>query len=117
MNTATRTKEVIHHVVSNKIALTRENVITQSLFTPGGTLTENNKEIIDRQIGYYQLEQDIKAKFKHLSNSSLVKRINSLPDFKWDDEGYELTRRINASNGKFSATMQGNNIVILKDEA
>ncbi len=116
MNTATRVKEVINHVIANKMPLTRSNIITQSLFTPGGTLTDANKELIDRQMGYYEMEQTIKAKFRHLSNGDLVKRINKLPDFKWDDEGYELTRRINASNGKFSATMQDNNIVILKDE-
>ena len=61
------------------------------------------------------LDTVIKANFRHLSNSALVKRINGLPDFKWDDEGHELSRRINASNGLFIAKMQGNNIVIIQD--
>lgn len=62
------------------------------------------------------LDEIIQKKFRHLSNRALVSRINGLPDFKWDDEGYELSRRVKASNGKFEAKMQGNTIIILKDE-
>lgn len=61
------------------------------------------------------LEETIKAKFNRLSNNALVSRINGLPDFKWDDEGYELNRRIKASQGAFKAKMIGNTIRIIKD--
>lgn len=114
--TAARVQEIIKHLQEKKIKVTRENIITQSLFTPGGTVTEHDWELIDRQIGNYELDQTIKKKFSHLSNRALVTRINGLPDFKWDDEGYELQRRIKASNGTFAAEMQGNRIVILKDQ-
>lgn len=39
------------------------------------------------------LDNEIKAKFKHLSNQKLIDRINKLPDFKYDDEMYEVNRR------------------------
>jgi hypothetical protein len=57
-----------------------------------------------------------KRKFRDVSNRELVKRINGLPDFKWDDEGVELHRRRLLANGAFIYKMQGNAIVILKDE-
>lgn len=61
------------------------------------------------------LDETIKAQFNKLSNNALVSRINGLPDFKWDDEGYELSRRIKASQGTFKAKMIGNTINIIKD--
>ncbi|QTE44442.1 MULTISPECIES: hypothetical protein [Mucilaginibacter] len=57
-----------------------------------------------------------KRKFRDVSNKELVKRINGLPDFKWDDEGVELHRRSLLSNGAFIYKMQGNTLIILKDE-
>ncbi|QTE43659.1 MULTISPECIES: hypothetical protein [Mucilaginibacter] len=57
-----------------------------------------------------------KRKFRNITNKELVKRINGLPDFKWDDEGVELNRRRLLSNGAFIYKMQGNTIIILKDE-
>ncbi|MFA6082739.1 hypothetical protein [Mucilaginibacter sp.] len=57
-----------------------------------------------------------KRKFKHLSNKELIKRANSLPDFQWDDEGSELTRRSLLSNGAFIYRMKGHALIILKDE-
>ncbi len=114
--TAARVQEIIKHMQEKKIKVTRANIITQSLFTPGGTVTEQDRELIDRQIGQVELTETIRRKFTHLSNRELVTRINGLPDFKWDDEGHELQRRIKASNGTFAAEMQGSRIVILKDE-
>jgi len=53
--------------------------------------------------------------FKGYSNGALIKRANSLPDFKWDDEGVELRQRSLLSNGAFIYTIRGNSLVILKD--
>ena len=80
------------------------------------SLFEQMAAIVKPVSAQERLEIYCKAKFKHLSNKALVTRINGLPDFKWDDEGCELSRRVKASNGKFIAQMQGNNIVIIKDE-
>ena len=63
-----------------------------------------------------QIGASIKRKFRHLSNQQLVERINSLPDFGWDDEGCELQWRREDSNGKFITQMDGNTLIILKDE-
>lgn len=57
-----------------------------------------------------------KRKFRGVSNSELVQRINGLPDFKWDDEGVEIRRRSLLSNGAFIYQMQGNTIIITNDE-
>lgn len=117
MQTVARVQEVIKSLQEKtKLKITRDNIILQSLFTQGGTLTDRDSEIIDRQIRQLELQQQIKKQFAHLSNKDLINRINGLPDFKWDDEGAELQRRIEASAGKFAAQMQGNKIVILKDE-
>lgn len=62
-----------------------------------------------------ELEKVCKRKFRHLTNAQLVARINSLPDFGWDDEGVEIQRRYKASNGAFDYEMRYNTIVILKD--
>lgn len=59
------------------------------------------------------LEKDIKKKFKNLSNEELVQRANSLPDFKWDDEEVEISRRMKVSNGKFKVEMVGNQLKII----
>ena len=40
------------------------------------------------------LEQDIQAKFGHLSDERLMERMNKAPDFGYDDEEVELTRRL-----------------------
>ncbi|WPU99065.1 hypothetical protein SNE26_23925 [Mucilaginibacter sp. cycad4] len=57
-----------------------------------------------------------KRKFRGVSNSELVQRINGLPDFKWDDEGVEIRRRSLLSNGAFTYRMQGNRIIITNHE-
>ena len=62
------------------------------------------------------LEKLIKNKFSHLSNAQLVAKINRAPDFGWDDEGYELERRMKASEGKFDCKMNGDTIEIIKEE-
>jgi hypothetical protein len=61
------------------------------------------------------LTRTIKRKFAHLSNEQLVQRINQAEDFGWDDEGYELERRIEQSGGTFDAAMQGSKLIILRD--
>ncbi len=70
-----------------------------------------------RYIAYLEKIQDdtVKEMFKGYSNQALIQRANSLPDFKWDDEGTELRRRSLLSNGSFIYTMRGNSLVILKD--
>ena len=61
-------------------------------------------------------EAAIKKKFARYSNQELVNRANGLPDFKWDDEGYEIQRRVNASEGKLIVKMEYNTLKIIKDE-
>ncbi len=70
-----------------------------------------------RYIAYLEKiqNQTVKDMFKGYSNQALIQRANSLPDFKWDDEGTELRRRSLLSNGAFIFTMRGNSLIILKD--
>jgi hypothetical protein len=70
-----------------------------------------------RYIAYLKKIQNetVKDRFKSYSNQALIQRANSLPDFKWDDEGTELRRRSLQANGGFIYTMQKNTLVILKD--
>jgi hypothetical protein len=114
-----RAKEVIK-TMPIKTKLTVYNVVTQSLFSAGGTLANTDTYWISRainaEISKRELEDKIKRKFVHLSNEQLISRINQLPDFKWNDEGAEIVRRKEESNGKFDFEMQGNKLVILKDE-
>lgn len=58
------------------------------------------------------LDQCTERKFKHLSNQKLIDRANAAPDFKWDDEGHEIGRRMKA-DPFFKCEMQGNRIVII----
>ena len=51
-------------------------------------------EVIDRAIASRALEESISGKFAHLSNEALVGRMNRAPDFGYDDEAVELTRRL-----------------------
>lgn len=62
------------------------------------------------------LDTIIERKFKSFTNARLIARANRLPDFKWDDEEFEVHRRIKASNGAFVVEMQGDRLIILKDE-
>lgn len=57
------------------------------------------------------LAERIKDKFKHLSDGSLIDAANRKPDFKWDDELFELERRRKASNGAFNFKMDVDKIV------
>jgi DNA-binding Lrp family transcriptional regulator len=70
-----------------------------------------------RYIAYLEKIQNetVMNMFKGYSNQALIQRANSLPDFKWDDEGVELRRRSLLSNGAFIYTMRGNSLIILKD--
>lgn len=70
-----------------------------------------------RYIAYLEKIQNetIKDMFKGYSNKALIQRANTLPDFKWDDEGVELRRRSLLSNGAFIYTMRGNSLTFLKD--
>lgn len=70
-----------------------------------------------RYIAYLEKIQNetVKDMFKGYSNQALIQRANSLPDFKWDDEGVELRRRSLLSNGAFIYTVQRNTLTILKD--
>jgi hypothetical protein len=63
-----------------------------------------------------ELDEIMQKKFKGYSNERLVARINSLSDFNWDDEGYELFRRVKASDGKLEVKMVVNTMTIVKDD-
>lgn len=62
-----------------------------------------------------EIEKLCMKRFKHFTNIQLIERVNSLPDFGWDDEGVELQRRRRVSNGAFDYEIRGNIMVILKD--
>ena len=80
------------------------------IFRKGENLTR-------RYIAYLEKIQNetVKDMFKDYSNSELIQRANSLPDFKWDDEGIALRQRSLLSNGAFIYTMRGNSLIIIKD--
>lgn len=59
------------------------------------------------------IQQKCKKMFRHLSNEELINRINSLPDFQYDNESIELNRRIEASNGSLKVKMNGNVLEII----
>ena len=42
----------------------------------------------------WNMEESIKNKFKNYSTPELVRQIEGAPDFGYDDEEYELTRRL-----------------------
>lgn len=44
-----------------------------------------------------ELEAAIAAKFRHLSLPALIARIEKAPDFGYDDESVELSRRLRES--------------------
>ena len=60
------------------------------------------------------LKEIIIEKFKNYSDQQLVDKANRSPDFRWDDEGYEIERR-SKENG-LKCEMQGDKIVILKND-
>jgi len=63
-----------------------------------------------------EAQKHTKRKLRHMSNSELIARANSQPDFKGEDEGTELVRRSLLANGRFIYHMKGNALIILKDE-
>ena len=81
-------------------------------FTVGENLTDRYLTYLSTET---KIEKEIKPRFRHLSNKALVARANSLPDFKWDDEGIVLKRRFRMSNGKFNYEMRKNSIYIIND--
>lgn len=80
------------------------------IFRKGENLTR-------RYIVYLEKIQNetVRDMFKGYSNQALIERANSLPDFKWDDEGTELRRRRLHANGAFIYAIRGNSLIILKD--
>lgn len=58
------------------------------------------------------IEKAVKVKFYGVSNEDLVRRANNAPDFGWDDEGCEISRR--RRKGVLNCQMQGNTIVIIE---
>lgn len=58
------------------------------------------------------IDEFCKKKFKHLSNEQLIQRANRAPDFKWDDEGCEIERRMK-EDPTLKIEMQGNKLVII----
>lgn len=101
------------NLIDKKIKFYEENYSYKTdKFNLGADLT-------DRLITYLKIESEIeksiKPRFSSFSNKALVNRINSLPDFKWDDEGVELNRRWRVSNFEFDFEMRRNTIVITKN--
>lgn len=47
------------------------------------------------------LDEVIEDKFRGVSDTELIRRIERAPDFGWDDEGYELNRRLKLANLAF----------------
>jgi|GEM_PF-349076 hypothetical protein len=77
---------------------------------------KKGRDLTDRYTNYHtEAEEYAKEEFRNYSNKALVARVNSLPDFKWDDDGTELQRRWRVSNGSFDYEIKGNTMVILKD--
>ena len=56
-----------------------------------------------------------KKKFRNYSNQALIDRANAAEDFQWDDEGCEISRRRDHSEGKLIIKMQGNKLAIIQD--
>ena len=40
------------------------------------------------------VESQIQKKFAHLTDNELIRRMNAAPDFGYDDESFELNRRL-----------------------
>lgn len=51
------------------------------------------------------------TELQKLTNEQLIARINSLADFKWDDEGEELQRRKGLG---LAVKMDGNKLIIIQ---
>jgi hypothetical protein len=81
-------------------------------FTIGENLTDRYLTYLNTET---EIEKKIKPGFSHLSIKALVARVNALPDFKWDDEGVELKRRLRMSKGKFNYEIRKNSIYIIND--
>jgi len=47
------------------------------------------------------LETRIKNKFKNISTKALIRKIEKAPDFGYDDEAYELSRRLKTRGEKW----------------
>ena len=62
------------------------------------------------------IETICKRKFRHLSDQELVRRINGLPDFGYDDEEVELHRRINENGLKVQMNINTLEIIRLTEE-
>ena len=93
----------------------------EETYIPAKDKFKRGLELTGRYLSYLKkietdTEKYCKQKFRHLSNKQLIDRANSLPDFKWDDEGVELRRRSLLSNGKFVYRMKRNTLIIINDE-
>jgi hypothetical protein len=101
-----------------EIDLQKETVgfYDESYFFKTGVFRKG-ENLTRRYIAYLEKIENktVKDMFKGYSNGALIKRANSLPDFKRDDEGTELRRRSLLSNGAFIYAMRGNSLIILKD--
>lgn len=62
----------------------------------------------------FNWDEYFKNKFAHLTDQQLVDKINKAPDFGWDDEGYEINRRVKSSNGSLVVKMNYNTLEIIK---
>jgi len=57
------------------------------------------------------LDKAIAKKFKSYTDKQLIDRANSQPDFKWDDEAWEIRRR------KIPVKMEGSKLIIQPKQA
>lgn len=117
MKNKDRISEVVKDLKNKGQRITVNNIITGSLATTGGTVTDETE--VKQYLALYELSDLDKAcrnKFRHLSNDALVKKINGAADFGWDDEGHEINRRQNASGGAWWLKMNENTLEIIKPE-
>jgi len=63
-----------------------------------------------------ETDRATKRRFKHLTNGELVARVNSQPNYRWDEEAHEIRRRSILSNGSFICRMKGRSLVITKND-
>ncbi|RAN77985.1 hypothetical protein B5P43_18310 [Bacillus sp. SRB_336] len=62
------------------------------------------------------LEAQIKEKFADHSDADIIRRMNAAPDFGYDDEAYELNRRLGAVGLSWRWSRQ-NKVLIFDPEA
>lgn len=66
----------------------------------------------------WDLETEIKKKFKNTSTKALIRKMEKAPDFGYDDEAYELSRRLKAMGKTWrwgAGTWETPDLIIVED--